>query len=181
MGMYTGVQIDLRLKKSLPPQIVVWLAKHTQGEGDLKDMNSMFTAGPEYFKNWKGGGLRYVEGDQQFGDYWRLKVNGCWKHDNNKLAFFLHEIYPWIDMREGEILARTCYEEFDACDYIYWVDPSDTLVHSRQGVSYCWERAMSLDIDDPAISSEHPKDWDADYLAESLGLEKDYPKKERVL
>lgn len=165
MGMYTGVQIDLRLKKELPPQIAVWLSKHTLGEGDIADMNSMFTGGVVYFDNWKGGSLRFVEGDPQYGDYWHLKVNGCWKHDKNKLAFFLHEIYPWTDMRVDEVMARTIFEESEVREYIYWVDPDDTLVRCRQGNAYTYE-------------TEHPRKWDTEDLAKPLGLEKDYPRKE---
>ncbi|WDS62117.1 hypothetical protein [Pseudomonas phage D6] len=178
MGMYTGVQIDLRLKKDLPPQIAVWLSKHTMGDGDLADMNAMFTAGPEYFENWKGGGLRYVEGDQQFGDYWHLKVNGCWKHDKNKLAFFLHEIYPWLDMRPREVLARTVYEGYHTAEYIYWVDPDDTLVRHRQAVVYNAEQDVWGEPDTSGLYVDgHPKAWDAEDLAKPLGMESDYPRK----
>lgn len=178
MGMYTGVQIDLRLKKDLPPQIAVWLSKHALGQGDLADMNSMLTAGVDYFENWKGGGLRYIEADPQFGDYWHLKTNGVWKHDSEKLAFFLHEIYPWLDMRPCEVLARTVYEEYSTCEYIYWVDPDDTLVHNRQAVVYGSELdTWSDDHNNGLYCSEHPKRWDATELAKPLGLEIDYPSK----
>jgi hypothetical protein len=183
MGHYTGVQIDLRLGGNLPPQIATWLAKHCMGEGNIEDMNSMLTGRGTTgdFEDWKGGALRWVDGDPINGSYWHLKVNSSWKHDETKLAFFLHEIQPWLNMREGEVLARTIYEEQETWSYIFWADPTDTLIRKRKAQQFGydaptdkWSSAMARK-EIPEYSTFHMKDWDADELAKPLGMESDYP------
>ncbi|QBJ02852.1 hypothetical protein MZD04_gp326 [Pseudomonas phage Psa21] len=156
MAMYSGLRLDLKLKSETPPQIIVWLSKHAMHEGNIPEINSFFSYGVTYFPDWKGGSLKRIdEGD----GYWHLKSNGVSSgYDDTKIAFFLHEIQPWLILEEGQILASIIYEEREAVERIFWIDPKDTLVRRRRATVYCYE-------------DDHPRDWNALELAEPLGFE----------
>lgn len=184
MGHYTGIQIDLRLSRTLPSQIASWLAKHAMGDGNLEDMNRLMSAGDGImFPHWTGGSLKFVDDHPEFGSHWHLKTNGATKRfDENKLAFFLHEIQPWLVMREDEVLARTIYEEQQSSEHIFWVDRIDTLVRRRNGTQYGYDdrdmisQLVSVfETKREGFSSDHPRRYTAEELAEPLGMVADYP------
>jgi hypothetical protein len=174
--MYSGLQLDIKLRDDIPPAIIVWLSKHTLGDGNIPEINDLFSSGVPYFENWKGGSLVFKE------DHWHLKSNGVGsRYDDNKLAFFLHELQPWMVVDEGRVLARLVYEESETTEEIFWIDPIDTLVRRRRATRYGWggsDSILGVDAepeDRPGFSTDHPKTWDAEDLAKSLGHEHNYP------
>jgi hypothetical protein len=176
MAMYSGLQLDVKLRADIPPAIIVWLSKHSLGDGNIPEINAFFSSGVPYFEDWKGGSLVFKE------DHWHLKSNGVGSsYDDTKLAFFLHELQPWMIDEPGRILARTAYEEPTTVEEIFWVDPETTLVCRRRGVVYGYDAPMQMmpmgkEIDEPkGHSDHHPKDWDAEELAAPLGNIEGYP------
>lgn len=179
MAMYSGLQLDIKLRADIAPAIIVWLSKHTLGDGNIPEINDLFSSGVTYFENWKGGSLVFKE------DHWHLKSNGVSSRiDEVKLAFFLHELQPWMVDEPGRVLARRIYEEYEATEEIFWIDPESTLVRKRRGTAYGYNhdcQMMPAGIDAPerkGYSTDHPKDWDAEELAAPLGLVDEYPKQQ---
>lgn len=158
MTIYTGIQIDVRLKADTPDEIIKWLSKHTLGEGNLPPVNTLFTGTNIQFRNWKNATIRYIDGKKPF---WHLKVTSAVAElSTETLAFMLHELQPYLNMEEGEVLARTVDSAVNTDAEIYWIDPSDTLVQRRRSDSYTEERA-----------SAHPMGWSKEALDLPLGLE----------
>lgn len=176
MAMYSGLQLDIKLRADIAPAIIVWLSKHSLGNGNIPEINAFFSSGVPYFENWKGGSLVFKE------DHWHLKSNGVGSsYDDVKLAFFLHELQPWMVDEPGRIVARTIYEEHTATEEIFWINPETTLVCRRRGVVYGYDAPMQMiPIDDEpeerkGYSDDHPKGWCAEQLAAPIGNIAGYP------
>lgn len=154
---YTGIQIDLRLTRTLPQQVAQWLSLHTQGKGNLKPMNRIMGQGSSVFKNWEGGFFRLTEDHPVHGTHWHLKTNGSTdEYSVECLTFFLHEIQPWLLASQDEVIARVIPEELGERERLFWIDRATTLVTSRLG------REHSIEL-------IHPKNWEVWTLLEPLG------------
>jgi len=160
---YTGVQIDLRLSRTLPQQVAQWLSLHTQGEGNMKPINDFLTVGSPEFKNWDGGFFRLVEDHPEFGTHWHLKSAGSAKDLSfEHLSFFLHEIQPWSIMRPEEVICRVVGEDQTSYEKIFWHCRESTLVVKRNGNRY-------------PLDASHPRNWEVWDILKPLGVVADYP------
>lgn len=160
---YTGIQIDIRLTRTLPQQVAQWLSMHSQGNGNLKPINRLMQKGSDEFVNWDSGFFRLVEDHPTHGTHWHLKTAGSTAdYSVEHLSFFLHELQPWSIMQENEIIARTIGTDQTSYEKIYWYDRESTLVVQQNGERY------TLDIN-------HPKNFQVWDILKPLGLKSDYP------
>jgi hypothetical protein len=134
MGTYTGINFRIKLKEDLPKEMAMWIVAHTQGKGSFPDINGWFSNGwVAGWEHWKGGNLLRCDGG------WLLTSNGvCKNPDEQKLAFFLNEIFPWIIPEEDTIVARTVAEGHGRVETIFWYG-EDGMVRSRRGKTYADE------------------------------------------
>uniref|UniRef100_A0AB39CCK2 Uncharacterized protein n=1 Tax=Pseudomonas phage RVTF4 TaxID=3236931 RepID=A0AB39CCK2_9VIRU len=160
---YTGVQIDIRLSRTLPQQVAHWLSLHSQGKGNFKPINDFMMVGSPEFRNWEGGHFRLIEDHPEYGTHWHLKTAGsCQDLSMEHLSFFLHEIQPWSIMKENEVICRVVGEDQTSYEKIWYHDRADTLVVMQNGNRY-------------PLDASHPRNWEVWDLLKGLGFKDDYP------
>lgn len=172
MQHYTGIQIDLRLTRTLPQQVAHWLSLHTQGTGNLIPMNRVFQEGSAEFVNWKGATFRLVEDDPEYGTHWHLKSAGsCVDYSAEHLSFFLHELQPWVINKPMDVVARVVDNVPTTTEVVFHYDPATTLVRCRKGSWYVYDNPDQ----DPRFDTSHPKDYSVEQLSAPLGQLDNYP------
>lgn len=159
MSKLAGLQIDLHLKQKTPKDLIMWLAKHMDAQGGSDVVNDFFKPGEGFgWGNWIGGKL--IRKDK----VWHLKSNGCDKHyDLQKIAYFLHELQPWVIPNEDAVVARLIPSDPTQCEIILWYGPTGD-VYGRKGLMH----GQPGDI-------THPSQSDLDELGKGWSKEREYP------